>query len=249
MPLTINGFNSDDFTREDLITVQTVVGFINALLQASPVMNQVNLSYNATTGIISANGITNIPSVGGSQLSLRGNDATVTSSASGVGIYAGAGTATKVPAGVTILAGAPAIGGPLGNGITIGTAGGVTLTLTYSALNCSFGPPSIISGGLSLGSGADGIQAAQGSDLTFAAGPNTNSTGNMAIYLSTDAGNVFGVNEPVYGAGQFWGFSAKADAPTHGTQTITGSRGGNAALGNLLTALANNGVIVNSTTA
>jgi hypothetical protein len=243
MTTTAGGISSDNFTREDLITVQTVVQFCNALLNQFPITNQVNLAYNATTGIITANGITGT-GAGGAALSITTPAATSYVAAADINIVTGNGSPTKAAGSVNINTGFPSTGG----------AGVITLSSGASALimtNTNF----IVNGpaGSIITIGVDGgicIAGGTGVGSTFQiAAPYEDGTHGNTLGLATDSGNVFGVRETVLGAGQFFGFGAKADIPTHGVQTITGSRGGNVALDNLLKALTNNGVIVNSTTA
>lgn len=74
----INGVNSDEFDRGDVIRMFKVARYFGGILLQYPVVNQVNLGYDAGTGTITAN---RLRSAAGAELGLANGDATLTAAA------------------------------------------------------------------------------------------------------------------------------------------------------------------------
>lgn len=125
--------------------------------------------------------------------------------------------------------------GPLllsgGNSLVNGQSGSVTITGGNSLVNGNAGSVAIWGGESTSGNGGS---------ISLVSGWGSGGTVNGSITISSPVGSEI----TIYGDGNLGFFGGSA-----GQQTITGSRGGNAALASLLTALAALGLIIDGTTA
>lgn len=234
---TSNGINSDSFSRSDVIKTYQVVQYFGGILTQYPIVYNVNLEYNTTTGIITANGITSFQATSGTTqtpLTLRG---------------ASSNSATRPGAAVTIDAGSGS-GGSAGGSVTIssGSGGGVAgycaLTLTSSTASITDrnqADLTLTDGSITLVGGSSDT-----GEIKVVAGLNSDSTEGRPIYFDTDSGTIFEMREETPGT-QKIGFFGQS--PLSAKPEITGSRGGNAALADLLTKLAALGLITDGTSA
>jgi hypothetical protein len=229
-----NGINSDSFSRADVIRTYQVVQYFGGILTQYPIV--LNLEYNSTTGIITANGITSFQATSGTtQTTLSINGATSNSATrpgANVSIAAGNGTGGSAAGQVAIQSGTGA-----------GASGTTGLTITNQSLSLrdQFSTDVSVSGGGLFVAGGNN----DGGEISFVSGANAAATAGRPIYFGTDSGKIFEMWEETFGT-QKIGFFGQT--PLSAKPTITGSRGGNVALGNLLTALAALGLITNSTT-
>lgn len=234
---TSNGINSDSFSRSDVIKTYQVVQYFGGILTQYPIVYNVNLEYNSTTGIITANGVTSFQATSGTTqtpLQLRGaNSNSATRPGANVQITGGSGSGGSGAGGVTISSGT-------GGGVLGSTS--LVISNTQAAIN---GPKSetlsVESGGVFVLGGYD-----DAGEINFSAGYNAAGTSGRPISFNTDSGSVLTIQEATPGT-QKIGFFGKS--PLSAKPSIGGSRGGNAALADLLIKLAALGLITDGTSA
>jgi hypothetical protein len=234
---TSNGINSDSFSRADVIKTYQVVQYFGGILTQYPIVYNVNLEYNSTTGMITANGITSFQATSGTTqtpLTISGaNSNSATRPGATVRITGGNGSGGSGAGGVTI-----------GSGNGGGVAGGTSISISNQAVAISGRQSELLSvdsgGVLCLGGYNDT------GEINFTAGYNVAGTSGRPIIFATDSGTVLQIQEETPGT-QKIGFFGKS--PLSAKLTIGGSRGGNAALQQLLTALAALGLITDGTSA
>jgi len=234
---TSNGINSDSFSRADVIKTYQVVQYFGGILTQYPIVYQVNLAYNNTTGIITANGITSFQATSGTTqtpLTIRG---------------ASSNSATRPGAAVQITGGSGSGSGSAAGGVTIasGSAGGGATNSTSIVLSSQ---SVTVSGSTSESLSLDaGVYVSGGytdtGEIKVTAGLNAALTSGRPIIFETDGGTIFEMQEQTLGTKKIGFFG---QSPLSAKPTVSGSRGGNVALANLLTALAGLGLITDSTT-
>lgn len=234
---TSNGINSDSFSRSDVIKTYQVVQYFGGILTQYPIVYNVNLEYNSTTGIITANGVTSFQATSGTTqtpLQLRGaNSNSATRPGATVQITGGSGSAGSGAGGVSIASGR---GG--------GLLGSTSIVLSNQAVTISGAGSdflSVDSGGVYLAGGYNDT-----GEINLNAGYNAAGTSGRPISFNTDSGSVLTIQEATPGT-QKIGFFGKS--PLSAKPSIGGSRGGNAALADLLIKLAALGLITDGTSA
>jgi hypothetical protein len=127
-------------------------------------------------------------------------------------------------------------------GISITEAGSGKITITGPALNFTIGATGSVSSGIFIATASVPISVGS-------------TSGNVSVYSGSGYLHLSGNSVELYGdsGGIAIGFDASDDIGFFGATpiaqpTVTGSRGGNAALASLLTALADLGLIVDSST-
>jgi hypothetical protein len=221
-----NGINSDDFSRENVITMYKVVQYMGGILTQFPVNYSVNLTYDAATSTATFN---NLRSNTGASFSLVA-DSISFSSRSGI-------TAAR---NISFSTGANSTGVYGVVTLQSGTSF-VTIDNTYISL---VGPSS---SAISVGD-STGLQGAA-SDISLvviAAGTNAAYTAGTAIQLQTNGGTQLEIIEQVFGVPKMAFFGGVPAAKP----AITGSRTGASALElSILNALTVLGLATDSTTA
>jgi len=234
---TSNGINSDSFSRADVIKTYQVVQYFGGILTQYPIVYNVNLEYNSTTGIITANGITSFQATSGTTqtpLTLRGaNSNSATRPGAAVQITGGSGSGSAA-GGVTISSGS--------------VGGGVTSSTSISLSSQSVNIVGSKSDSLSLDAGGVYVNGGYNDtgEIKFTAGLNAALTSGRPIIFETDGGTIFEMQEQTLGTKKIGFFG---QSPLSAKPSIGGSRGGNAALADLLTKLAALGLITDGTSA
>jgi hypothetical protein len=232
---TSNGVNSDSFSRSDVIKTYQVVQYFGGILTQYPIVT--NIDYNNTTGIITANGITSAQATSGTTqtpLQLRGaNSNSATRPGATVQITGGSGSAGSGAGGVSIASGT---GGGL-QGSTSIVLSNQTVTIAGAGSELL----SVDSGGVLFLGGYNDT-----GEINLSAGYNAAGTSGRPIIFATDSGTVLQIQEETPGTKKIGFFG---QSPLSAKPTIGGSRGGNAALADLLTKLAALGLITDGTSA
>lgn len=233
---TSNGINSDSFSRSDVIKTYQVVQYFGGILTQYPIVT--NIQYDDITGIITANGITSAQATSGTTqtpLTLRGaNSNSATRPGATVQIAGGNGSGGSGAGGVSITSG--------GGGGELGSSSLVLTNLSATITDRNQGTLTIADGGCSFSGGYNPVgeikfSAGYGDTITFAGRP---------IIFATDTGNILEMQEETSGTPKIGFFG---QTPLSAKPSISGSRGGNAALADLLTKLAALGLITDGTSA